>query len=51
MAYQYVASDLLEGDVQHHPFFSWAKDIASLLFSLDHIETDNMSLNEKINLN
>jgi hypothetical protein len=32
MAYKYVASDLFQGDVQHHPLCLMGKDIASLLF-------------------
>jgi hypothetical protein len=40
MAYKYVASDLFRGDVQYHPFYLMGKDIASLLFSLDHFETE-----------
>jgi hypothetical protein len=40
MAYKYVASDLFQGDVHYHPFCLMGKDIASLLFSLDHFETE-----------
>jgi hypothetical protein len=48
MAYKYVASDLFQGDVQHHPFFFHGqRTLPVYYFSPDHFETDNMSLNEK----
>jgi hypothetical protein len=36
IAYKYVASDLFQGDVQHHPFCLMDIDITNIFFSLDN---------------